>query len=54
MEHVTEGLYMAASAGLFILAVSLMCVVGRSVDDLFAAERAVHLPGMFLWEETDE
>lgn len=54
MEHVTEGLYMAAAAGLFILAVSLMCVVGRSVDDLFAAEQEVRLPGMFLWEETDE
>lgn len=54
MEHVTEGMYMAAAAGLFILAVSLMCVAGRAVDDLFAAEQEVHLPGMFLWEETDE
>lgn len=54
MEHVTEGLYMAAAAGLFILAVSLMCVVGRSVDDLFAAEQEVRLPGVVLWEEWDE
>ena len=52
MEHVTEGVYMAAAAGLFLLAVSLMCMVGRCVDDLFAAEQEVRLPGMILWEET--
>lgn len=52
MEHVTEGMYMAAAAGLFLLAVSLMCMVGRCVDDLFAAEQEVCLPGMILWEET--
>lgn len=51
MEHVTEGIYMAASAGLFVLAVSLMCVAGRGVDNLFTAEQAVHLSGMLLWEE---
>ncbi|MGN0337730.1 MAG: hypothetical protein ACI4EE_09590 [Lachnospiraceae bacterium] len=51
MEHVTEGMYMAAAAGLFLLAVSMMCMVGRSVDDLFAAEQEVGLPGMILWEE---
>ncbi|MBO5154469.1 MAG: hypothetical protein J6C00_08995 [Eubacterium sp.] len=51
MEHVTEGMYMAAAAGLFLLAVSMMCMVGRSVDDLFAAEQEVSLPGMILWEE---
>lgn len=54
MEHVTEGIYMAAAAGLFILAVSLMCMVGRGVDGLFAAEQEARLPGMLLWEETDE
>lgn len=51
MEHVTTGLYMAAAAGLFVLAVSLMFVTGRSVDRLFAEEQAVSLPGTFLWEE---
>ena len=35
MEHVTEGLYLAASAGLFVLAVSLMLMSGRYVDALF-------------------
>ena len=52
MEHVTEGMYMAAAAGLFLLAVSLMCMVGRCVDDLVAAEQEVRWPGMILWEET--
>lgn len=52
MEHVTEGLYMAAAAGLFMLAVSLMFVVGRSVDGMFAAEQEVRLTGELLWEET--
>ena len=51
MEHVTTGLYMAAAAGLFVLAVSLMYVTGRSVDRLFAEEQAVSLPGALLWEE---
>ncbi len=36
MEHVTEGLYLAASAGVFVLALSLMLLGGRCVDDLFA------------------
>ena len=52
MEHVTEGLYMAAAAGLFVLAVSLMFVAGRSVDGMFAAEHQVSLTGELLWEET--
>lgn len=51
MEHVTEGLYMAASVCLFLLAVSLMVEVGRSVDALFAAEQEICLPGTSLWEE---
>lgn len=52
MEHVTEGMYMAAAAGLFALAVSLMCMVGRGVDDMFASQQEASLPGMSLWEET--
>ncbi len=36
MEHVTEGLYLAASAGVFVLALSLMLLSGRCVDELFA------------------
>lgn len=52
MEHVTEALYMAAAAGMFMLAVSLMFVAGRSVDQMFAAEREVSLTGDLLWEET--
>lgn len=51
MEHVTEGLYMAAAAGLFILAVSLMFAAGRSVDEMFAAEQEICLQGSFLWED---
>ena len=51
MEHTMEGLYMAAAAALFMLAVSLMFMVGRSVDNLFAAEQAVSLTGDLLWEE---
>ena len=51
MEHVTEALYMAAAAGLFLLAVSLMYVSGHSVDQMFAEEQAVSLPGTLMWEE---
>ena len=51
MEHVTEGLYMAAAAGLFMLAVSLMFLTGRSVDLMFAEEQAVSLPGALLRED---
>ena len=54
MEHVTEGLYMAAAAGLFVLAVSLMFVAGRSVDGMFAKEQAIHLQGEVLGEVTDD
>lgn len=54
MEHVTEGLYMAASAVLFVMAVSLMFVAGRSVDGMFATEQAVSLPGEVLWEVTGD
>lgn len=50
MEHVTEGLYMAAAAGLFALAVSLLPVAGRAVDGMFAAEQTVCMPGGLLWE----
>ena len=50
MEHVTEGLYMAASAGLFVLAVSLTLMMGRAVDGMFAAQQAVSLPGETLYE----
>lgn len=53
MEHVTEALYMAAAVGMFLLAVHLMFVTGRSVDRMFATEQEVSLPGTFLWEETD-
>lgn len=51
MEHVTEALYMAAAAGLFLLAISLMYVSGRSVDRMFAEEQAVSQPGTLMWEE---
>lgn len=51
MEHVTEALYMAAAAGLFMLAISLMFVVGREVDRMFVSEQTVSLPGTLLWEE---
>ena len=54
MEHVTEGMYMAAAAGLFMLAVSLMCMVGRSVDGMFAAEQEVRLQGTIVWEEVSD
>lgn len=54
MEHVTEGLYMAAAAGLFVLAVSLMLIAGRNVDDMFAAEEQITLPGELLWENGEE
>lgn len=51
MEHVTEALYMAAATGLFMLAISLMFVVGREVDRMFVSEQTVSLPGTLLWEE---
>lgn len=54
MEHVTEALYMAASAGLFLLAVTLMFAVGRSVDGMYQAEQEIGLPGALVWEEKDE
>lgn len=54
MEHVTEGLYMAAAVGLFVLAVSLMLAAGRSVDNMFAAEQESALPGELLWENGEE
>lgn len=54
MEHVTEGLYMAASAGLFVLAVSLMFATGRSVDRMFQTEQDIGLPGALVREEKDE
>lgn len=53
MEHVTEGLYMAAAAGLFVLAVSLMFVAGTAVDRMFSEEQAIHMPGELLWEAED-
>lgn len=51
MEHVSEALYMAAAAGLFMLAVSLTLLAGRSVDRLFVTQQAVGMPGELLWEE---
>lgn len=54
MEHVTEGLYMAAAAGLFALAVSLMLLAGRGVDKMFADQQDVLLPGELVWEAGDE
>ena len=54
MEHVTEGLYMAAAAGLFVLAVSMMLLAGRSVDGMFAGQENVSLPGELLREAADE
>ena len=54
MEHVTEGLQMAAAAGLFVLAVSLMLLTGRGVDDMFAAQQEISLPGTLLREAENE
>ncbi len=54
MEHITEGLYMAAAAGLFALAVSLMLLAGRGVDGMFADQQDVLLPGELMWEAGDE
>lgn len=50
MEHVTEGMYMAAAAGLFVLAVSFMLVAGECTDRMFAAEQAVDVNGSTLRE----
>lgn len=54
MEHVTEGLYMAAAAGVFVLAVSLMLLTGRAVDQMFLQEQAIRLSGELLWEEQQQ
>lgn len=54
MEHVTESLYLAAAAGLFVLAVSLTLLAGRSVDGMFAAQQAISLPGELLQEVGNE
>ena len=51
MEHVTEALYMSAAAGLFMVAVSLTLLAGRSVDRLFSTQQVVSMPGALLWEE---
>ena len=50
MEHVTEGIYFAAAAALFVLAVSLMLLSGRYVDRLFAGIEDVQ-PGSVLMRE---
>ena len=54
MEHVTEGLHMAAAAALFALAVSLMLLAGRRVDALLAGQQYIRLPGELLWEAEHE
>lgn len=50
MEQVTEGLYFAAAAGLFVLAVSLLLLTGREVDALFDAVQEVTPRGVLLRE----
>lgn len=50
MEHVTEGLYLAAAAGLFVLAVSLLLLTGRSADALFDAVQEIEPRGLLLRE----
>ena len=50
MEHVTEGLYLAAAAAFFVLAVSVMLLEGRAVDRLFGALREVQ-PGAVVTGE---
>lgn len=50
MEHVTEGLYLAAAAALFALAVSVMLLEGRAVDGLFDVLREVQ-PGTVVTGE---
>lgn len=52
MEHVTEGLYLAASAGMFVLAVSLMLLAGRLVDGLFDGVQNVQTAGNVIREAT--
>lgn len=54
MEHVTEGLYMAAYAGLFVLAVSFMLLMGRGVDGMFSEWQDTSLPGELVREADDE
>ena len=51
MEHVTEGLYMAAAAGLFMLAISLMLVGGRSVDAMIELQQEISMPETVLRED---
>jgi hypothetical protein len=52
VEHVTAGLYLAASVGVFLLALSLLVLCGRSVDDMLAAQERVALPGQMI-EQTE-
>ncbi|MDD6037496.1 MAG: hypothetical protein PUD20_01665 [bacterium] len=51
MEHVTEALYQSVAIGLFVLAVSVMFLVGRGIDAMFQAEYALEAPGEVLMEE---
>lgn len=53
MEHITEALYMSAAAVIFILAVSVMMLVGRSTDHLLEAQQQIYLPGQLLTEEVE-
>lgn len=52
MEHVTEGLYLAAAAAFFVLAVSMMLLDGRAVDGLFDTLSAVQ-PDAVVTGEAD-
>lgn len=51
MEHITEVLYMSAAAAVFIMAVSLMLLVGRATDHMLDAGQQITLPGQILTEE---
>lgn len=51
MEHVTEALYQSVAIALFLLAVSVMFLVGRGVDAMFQTEYEVMAPGEVLTEE---
>lgn len=52
MEHITEALYQAAAAGVFVLALSLMLYTGSCIDRLYAGCAAPQgLAGSVLSEE---
>jgi hypothetical protein len=53
MEHVTDGLYLAASTAVFLLALGLLFLCGRSVDDMLSSQEAVVFPGQIIEQTRD-